>query len=367
VTPNERAANDEQDIAFMRRALDLAERGWGHVAPNPLVGALVVKDGIVVGEGYHAEFGGPHAEIFALRDAGERARGATMYVTLEPCAHTGKTPPCTDAILAAGIRRIVAAVEDPNPMARGGAKKLRRSGLEVTLGVLEAEAREQNVIYFHGAEFFRPFVTLKLALSREGAIADSARSPRWLTGELARREVHRLRAGHDAIAVGLGTAIADDPQLTVREAPAPRKAPVRVVFSRGGKLPRTSRLVATARETPVILMVVRIEPEQRAALTSAGVTILEVRDLNDGLLELAQRGIRSVLLEGGARIAGAALRAGSVDRIVMFQTPTELGPDGLLATAFTPPELVAPGPKWKIVRQEQLGDDMMVVYAPTGL
>lgn len=367
MTPNERAAHDETDLAFMRRALELAERGWGHVAPNPMVGAVVVRDGEIVGEGYHAEFGGPHAEVAALRNAGEKARGATLYVTLEPCAHVGKTPPCAEAILAAGVRRVVAAVEDPNPTARGGAKKLRKAGVDVTLGVLEGEAREQNIIYFHGAEFYRPFVTLKLAVSREGAIADEARTPRWLTGEKARREVHRLRAGHDAIAVGLGTARADDPLLTVREAPAPRKPPVRVVFSRGGRLPSTSRLVATAREVPVILTVMRIDPEHRAALTAAGVVVLEVRDLNDGLLELASKGIRSVLLEGGARIAGAALRAGAVDRIVMFETQAELGPDGVKAFAFAPPELAAPGPKWKIVRQVQMGDDSMTVYAPSGM
>jgi diaminohydroxyphosphoribosylaminopyrimidine deaminase/5-amino-6-(5-phosphoribosylamino)uracil reductase len=351
----------------MRRALELAERGWGHTAPNPMVGAVVVRDGKIVGEGYHAVFGGPHAEVVALQNAGEKARGATLYVSLEPCAHTGKTPPCTDAVLAAGVRRVVAAVEDPNPTARGGAKKLRKAGVDVTLGVLRDEAREQNIIYFHGAEFYRPFVTLKLAVSREGAIADEARTPRWLTGEQARREVHRLRAGHDAIAIGLGTALADDPLLTVRDVPQPRKPPVRVVFSRGGKLSRSSRLVATAREVPTILMVMRIEAEQRSALMAAGVTVLEVRDLNDGLLELASRGIRSVLLEGGARIAGAALRAGSVDRIVMFQTKVELGPEGVMAFAFTPPELAAPGPRWKVVRQEQLGDDSMTVYAPSGM
>ncbi len=351
----------------MRRALELAERGWGHTAPNPLVGAVLVRDGEVVGEGWHAVYGGPHAEVAALNAAGERARGATMYVTLEPCAHTGKTPPCTDAVLAAGVRRVVAAVADPNPTARGGAKKLRKAGVEVTLGVLEAQAREQNHIYFHGADFLRPFVTLKLALSREGTIADADRKPRWLTGAAARREVHRLRAGHDAIAVGLGTVLADDPQLTVRDVPLPRKPPVRVVFSRGGKLPLTSRLVATAREVPVILFALRIGGEQRAALSAAGVEVLEVRDIHEGLLELASRGIRSVLLEGGARIAGAALRAGVVDRIVMFQTGVELGPGGLLPFAFAPPELVAPGEKWKLVRQENLGDDVMTVYAPSGM
>jgi diaminohydroxyphosphoribosylaminopyrimidine deaminase/5-amino-6-(5-phosphoribosylamino)uracil reductase len=367
VTPNERAAYDEQDLAFMRRALELAERGWGHTAPNPMVGAVLVRDGVVIGEGYHAEFGGPHAEVIALQLAGERARGATLYVTLEPCAHTGKTPPCTDAILAAGVRRVVAAVADPNPTARGGAKKLRKPGVDVTLVVLEAEAREQNIIYFHGAEFYRQFVTLKLAVSLEGAIANGNRTPRWLTGEPARREVHRLRAGHDAIAVGLGTAIADDPQLTVRDVPPPRKPPVRVVFSRGGKLPQSSRLVSTARDVPVILLAVRVDPEHRAALSAAGVQVIEVRDLNDGLLELASRGVRSVLLEGGARIAGAALRAGSVDRIVMFQTHVELGAECLKAFAFAPPDLAAPGPKWKIVRQEELGGDIMTVYAPSDL
>lgn len=351
----------------MRRALELAERGWGHVAPNPMVGCVIVRDGAIVGEGHHSVFGGPHAEVVALAQAGEQARGATMYVTLEPCAHTGKTPPCADAIIAAGVSRVIAAVADPNPAARGGSKKLTKAGVEVALGALESEAREQNVIYFHGAEFYRPFVTLKLALSREGAIANAARTPSWLTGPDARREVHRLRAGHDAIAIGLGTAIADDPQLTVREAPTPRKPPVRVVFSRGGKLPRSSRLVATARELPVILLVMRIEPDHRAALTDAGVVVIEVRDLNEGLLELAARGVRSVLLEGGARIAGAALRAGSVDRIVMFQTAVELGPDSLPAFAFTPPDLVAPGPRWKVVRQQQMGDDVMTVYAPAGM
>jgi diaminohydroxyphosphoribosylaminopyrimidine deaminase/5-amino-6-(5-phosphoribosylamino)uracil reductase len=367
VTPNERAAYDTQDLAFMRRALELAERGWGHVAPNPLVGAVVVQQGTIVGEGHHAAWGGPHAEVVALEQAGERARGATLYVTLEPCAHTGKTPPCTDAILAAGIRRVVAAVEDPNPTARGGAKKLRKAGLHVTLGALADDARELNVIYFHGAEFYRPFVTLKLALSREGTIADKARTPRWLTGADARREVHRLRAGHDAIGVGLGTAIADDPQLTVRDAPAPRRPPIRVVFSRGGKLPPDSRLVMTAREIPVFLLAVRIDPEQRATLTRAGVTVLEVRDFSDGLLELASRGVRSVLLEGGARITGAALRAGAVDRIVMFQTPVSLGPDGLHPFAFTPVELAVPGPKWKLLREQQLGADLMTVYAASGM
>src|SRR6476661_5968049 len=207
------------DGAFMRRALALAARGWGRTAPNPMVGAVVVRDGVVVGEGWHAEYGGPHGEVEALRAAGDRARGATIYVTLEPCNHHGKTPPCTDALLAAGVRRVVVACDDPSPVARGGAQRLHEAGVEVTLGVEEQAARELNAPFFHALASDRPFVRLKLALSLDGAIADHSRQPGWLTGELARREVHRMRAGSDAIAVGIGTVLADDPELTVRHAP----------------------------------------------------------------------------------------------------------------------------------------------------
>ncbi|MGQ0539051.1 MAG: bifunctional diaminohydroxyphosphoribosylaminopyrimidine deaminase/5-amino-6-(5-phosphoribosylamino)uracil reductase RibD [Gemmatimonadaceae bacterium] len=363
--PNEPSDSAERDVAFMRRALELAELGWGHTAPNPMVGAVLVWDGHIVGEGYHATLGGPHAEVFALATAGDRARGSTLYVSLEPCAHTGKTPPCTDAILAAGVARVVVAAADPDVKARGGARKLRRAGIDVSLGILEAEARELNVAFFHASQFYRPLITLKLAVSRDGAIADAARTSRWLTGDAARRAVHRLRAGHDAVAVGLGTVLADDPLLTVREAPAPRRAPLRVVISRGGKLPLATRLVATARESPVLLLAVRIAPDQRAALESAGVEVVEVRDLGEGLLALAERGVRSVLVEGGARIAGAFLRADLVDRIIMFRSPVDLGPDALAAFEHTPAGLVPEGPRWKIVRQEHLDSDVMTVYAPS--
>src|SRR5215204_848384 len=193
------------DGAWMRQALALAERGWGQTAPNPMVGAVVVRGGELVGEGWHAHFGGPHAEIEALRAAGERARGATLYVTLEPCNHFGKTPPCTDAILAAGVRRVVAASADPSPVARGGADRLREAGVAVVLGVEEVAARELNAPFFHALSSDRSFVQLKLALSLDGAIADHSRKPGWLTGEAARREVHRMRAGSDAVAVGIGT------------------------------------------------------------------------------------------------------------------------------------------------------------------
>src|SRR5688572_23259909 len=217
-----------RDVTHMRRALSLAHRGWGRTAPNPMVGAVVVRGDTVVGEGFHAEYGGPHAEVVALREAGERARGATVYVTLEPCAHHGKTPPCADALIAAGVARVVIAVNDPNPTARGGAARLRAAGIEVVAGVEREAACELNAPFFNALVSRRPWVTLKLALSREGAIAPASRATHWLTGPEARAELHRLRAGFDAIAVGLGTVIADDPALTARGVPAPRVPPARV-------------------------------------------------------------------------------------------------------------------------------------------
>ena len=256
---DERSAAPD-DGAWMRRALALAERGWGQTAPNPMVGAVVVRDGVVVGEGWHGQFGGPHAEVEALRAAGERARGATLYVSLEPCNHVGKTPPCTDAILAAGVRRVVAACADRSPVAQGGAQRLREAGVDVVVGVEEAAARELNAPFFHALASDRPFVQLKLALSLDGALADHSRQPGWLTGEPARREVHRMRAGADAIAVGIGTVLADDPELTVRHAAPPRVAPTRVVFDTSARLPRTSKLAHSASEVPVIVVCWAPEP-----------------------------------------------------------------------------------------------------------
>src|SRR4051812_27967942 len=206
------------DTEHMRRALALARQGWGQTAPNPMVGAVVVADGVVVCEGYHVRYGEAHAEVMALRQAGERARGAALYVTLEPCAHYGKTPPCVDAVIAAGITRVVIAVRDSSVVARGGAARLRRAGIAVEIGLLSEEAAELNAAFFNALTARRPWVTLKLALSADGAIADPSGKHRWITGPESRVEVHRLRANNDAIAVGVNTAIADDPSLTVRDA-----------------------------------------------------------------------------------------------------------------------------------------------------
>ncbi|HYR07316.1 MAG TPA: bifunctional diaminohydroxyphosphoribosylaminopyrimidine deaminase/5-amino-6-(5-phosphoribosylamino)uracil reductase RibD, partial [Longimicrobium sp.] len=225
-------AASPQDIPYMRRAIALAANGWGRVAPNPMVGCVIVRDGEVVGEGWHTEYGQPHAEVEALRAAGDRARGATAYVSLEPCSHWGKTPPCTDALIAAGVRRVVFGAFDPNPKAQGGAEVLRAAEIEVAGGVEEPAVHDQNAVFFHAhspAGQERPFVALKLAMSLDARIADRDGRSVWITGEASRAEVHRLRAGYDGIAVGIGTALADDPLLTVRGAVEPRVPPVRIV------------------------------------------------------------------------------------------------------------------------------------------
>lgn len=357
----------------MRRALTLAARGAGQVAPNPLVGAVVVHSGEIVGEGWHARFGHPHAEVAALRAAGDAARGATLYVTLEPCDHTGKTPPCTQAILNAGIARVVYAVADPNPAASGGARRLINAGLEVTAGVLQSAAAEQNASFLyaaHGAT--RPWITLKLALSLDGAIADYTRQPGWITGPAARRAVHVMRAANDAVAVGIGTALADDPELTVRFGAAPRVPPLRVVFDRHARLPLDGRLARSARETPVLLVVSPrpqddAERARREALEALGVSLLSAPTTADALAALKVRGVHSLLVEGGAGLASELVGTNLVDRLVIFQGSVILGGDALPAFAALPPRTVAQGIRWRVIARRSFGNDAMTSYAVSEL
>lgn len=362
----------------MRRALQLARRGWGQVAPNPLVGAVVVRDDTVVGEGWHAVCGGPHAEVVALQAAGEAARGATLYVSLEPCAHHGKTPPCTDAILRAGVARVVVGTADPHPVAAGGAELLRARGVKVVMGVEETDALELNAPFLHAARRAasgaapRPWVTLKLATSVDGAIADFSRTQGWLTGPSARRAVHRLRASADAIAVGIGTALADDPALTVRDVPAPRTAPLRVVFDREARLPLASRLAATAREIPVVLVVApeAASPEEvqrRRQLAAAGVTVLPAHSHDEALAQLATRGVRHLLVEGGASLASRLLKASLVHRLVIFQGSVILGHGALPAFDPLPGRRAGEAPRMRRVTSTAFGDDVMTVYAVSEL
>jgi diaminohydroxyphosphoribosylaminopyrimidine deaminase/5-amino-6-(5-phosphoribosylamino)uracil reductase len=325
----------------MARALDLAWRGWGRVQPNPLVGAVIHDGAMAIAEGWHAEYGDRHAEVAALESAGNRARGATLVVTLEPCAHMGRQPPCTDAILAAGIRRVVAALPDPNPVARGGADLLRQAGIDVELGLLADEAAAQNAAFlhrFHGAE--RPFVALKLATSLDGRIADRAGHSRWISGAEARDYVQWLRAGFDAIAVGGRTARLDDPALTVRGHVQPRVPPTRVVFDRRGELPASLTLLRAADQIPTLVL---------------------STELPEALRELHAQGVATLLVEGGGRLAGALLAAGLVDRYYWIQSPLWLGDAGVPAIAGLPGSLLGDAARWSVVERRSLGADTLLV------
>ena len=321
----------------MGRALELAERGVGLTSPNPMVGAVVVAAGRPVGEGFHARAGGPHAEIEALARAGEAARGATLYVTLEPCNHTGRTPPCADAVKRAGIRRVVAAMTDPNPRVIGGGRDvLSSAGIEVALGCRELEALRLNRAFVTSARESRPHVTLKWAATLDGKIADGQGTSKWITGPGARLEAHRLRSRADAVVVGIGTALADNPALDVRLGVAWPREPWRVVVDSTARLPVTARVIrgsaGTGRpERAVIAITDAADPERLAALEARGVTVLRCKthdgrvDVVDLLLKLGELDAMSALVEGGGQLAGAFLEAGVVDRVVGFLAPVVLG------------------------------------------
>lgn len=349
----------------MRRALALAQLGWGETAPNPMVGAVVVAGDAIVGEGYHARYGEAHAEPVALANAGARTPGATLYVTLEPCAHSGKTPPCVDAVLAAGIARVVAAVRDPSDLARGGVEQLRDTGVEVTVGIERDAALELNAPFFNAQVSDRPWVTLKLALSSDGAIADPAGKLRWISGPESRREVHRLRANSDAIAVGIGTVLADDPTLTVRDVPPPRIAPKRIVFDSHLRTPADSVLVRTAHDVETLIVAGQhdVPPDRLAVLASAGVQVGMMPSLHASLQWLRKQGVRSLLVEGGAAIAGSMLREKLVDRLIIFRSPLMLGAGALQAFAFAPAGFESSLGALPIVAQRACGDDVMTTYA----
>ena len=353
----------EADARVMRRALALARRGWGQTAPNPMVGAVVVREGEIVGEGFHAGYGAPHAERVALEQAGGRARGATLYVTLEPCNHQGKQPPCAPFVAQSGLARVVIATRDPNPHAAGGIGLLERAGIVLDVGVEEEEARELNAAFFHRFAADRPWVTLKLAVSVDGAIADAARSRGWLTGPQARREVHRLRADADAIAIGIGTALADDPLLTVRGRIKPRVPPLRVVFDREARLPLGSRLVRTAVQAPLLVITNGSFPAREAALHEAGARVLRAEGTGEALRALRGEGIHSLFAEGGAGLAGALLDAKAVDRLIIFRAPILLGGGALPAFSMAPASPLEGAPRLRVVRQRRLGEDEMTIYA----
>lgn len=359
------AAGDE---AHLRRALALAERGRLTVRPNPMVGCVLVRDGEVVGEGWHERAGGPHAEIVALRGAQERARGATAYITLEPCAHHGRTGPCADTLIQAGVARVVYALDDPNRRARGGAERLRTAGVEVSGGLLADEAQQQNEAFVHVHRTGRPFVTLKLAQTLDGRVAARDGSSRWITSPAARSSVHALRARADAVMVGSGTVLADDPALTVRHVPAPPTQPRPVMLDARGRICAGA---AAVRPGAIVVTTERSEPKWRDDLTESGVEVLVVApaagggvDLTAALTACAAQGVQAVLAEGGPTVAGALVRANLVDRLVLHVAPTLIGGDGLGSLAGAGAPSVTEGWTWRIDCVDRLGPDLVIVASP---
>ena len=319
---------------MMRQALALARRGVGKTSPNPAVGCLIVRDGVVVGRGWHKKAGTPHAEVHALNEAGELAAGADVYVTLEPCAHFGRTPPCAKALIEAKVARVYVAMVDPNPLVAGaGIEMLRQAGVEVETGLLEEPARALNRPFIKWIQTKLPFVVLKSALTMDGKTATANGDSRWITSDRSRREVHRLRGVVDAIMVGVGTVLTDDPQLTCRVPGG--KDPMRVVVDSTLRIPRHAALLSVKSKAGTLIATCSRDAARLEAVRSRGARILSCResggqvDLADLLRRLGEIGVQSILLEGGSHLAGAALRAGLIDRCMIFLAPKLVGGAGI--------------------------------------
>ena len=360
------------DQRFMQLALTLGRRGQGRTWPNPAVGAVVVKDGVVVGRGWTQPGGRPHAEPEALRRAGEAARGATLYVTLEPCSHIGKSPPCADAIIAAGIARVVSAIEDPNPEVAGqGHAKLRAAGISVDIGLGAAEAARDHAGHFRRVRDRCPHVILKLAVSSDDKIGAAGRKPVAISGEAAKARVHLLRAQCDAVLVGIGTVLSDDPLLTCRLPGMAARSPVRVVLDRNLRIPGGSRLVHSARETPLWVMTSSLaEAAAAMKLGAAGAQVIRVAtaatppglDLATVLHALSEKGITRLLVEGGARVASSFVAAGFVDEIWLLRGAEPVGADGVAALDALPLTSITQSPNFRVRASEGLQEDTLTIY-----
>jgi diaminohydroxyphosphoribosylaminopyrimidine deaminase/5-amino-6-(5-phosphoribosylamino)uracil reductase len=355
------------DAAHMRAALALAARTLGECWPNPAVGCVIVQNNQVVGRGHTAPGGRPHAETQALAAAGPAAAGATAYVTLEPCAHTGQTPPCTQALIQAGIARIVIALADPDPRVNGqGIAQLRAAGIQVTIGLLEADSHRLTEGFLRRIRDHRPLLTLKLATTLDGRIATRAGESQWITGRQSRRAAHALRATHDAIMVGAGTVLADNPSLTCRLPGARTRPLVRIIADSHLRTPLTSALLSTAREQPTWFLTRQgADPDRARAVLSCGAELLPCHpaepgvDLADALRQLAARGLTRLLVEGGAHIAAALLRADLVDRIAWFHAPAIIGGDGWPAVQAFGVDHLTHMPLFQPVARETFGDDSL--------
>ena len=367
------AMNEQQrelDESYMREALRIAEYARGRTSPNPLVGAVIVRDGAIVASGWHRAAGEPHAEIHALRMAGELARGATLYVTLEPCAHHGRTGPCAEAVIAAGLARVVVALSDPNPLVAGrGIHLLTAAGIEVTTGVCEDEARRQNEIFLKWVTTKRPFVTLKTAMTLDGKIASHTGASRWITGAAARARVHAYRNEYDAILVGIGTVLADDPSLTTRLEHGTGKNPLRIVLDSEARTPLDAKLVADGAAPTIIVVSERADHRRVNLLRACGAEVVTLGaqrvDIAALLDYLGARDITSLFVEGGAAVNWSLLAGGSVDKVHAFIAPMLMGGETaktpIGGTGFDSPQTAL---RLRDVTVEQLGADILVTGYP---
>ena len=364
------SADDER---FMALALALGRRGLGRTWPNPAVGAVIVQDGVIVGRGWTQPGGRPHGETEALRRAGKAARGATLYVTLEPCSHQGKTPPCADAIIRAGIARVVSSLEDPNPVVAGqGHARLRERGIAVDIGLGAEQARRTNAGHIRRMREGRPQVLLKLAVSADGKAGLAGRKPVGITGEPARVRVHLMRAQSDAILVGIGTVLSDDPHLTCRLPGMLERSPVRVVLDARLRAPLASSVVATARETPTwVFGASDASTLAEEILQAKGVEVLRVAasdgqlDLVQVLRKLAERGITRVMVEGGPTLAASFVRANLVDEVALLRSPHPIGADGIDALEGLPLTALTQSPRLKLVASETVNGDTLERFERT--
>jgi diaminohydroxyphosphoribosylaminopyrimidine deaminase / 5-amino-6-(5-phosphoribosylamino)uracil reductase len=360
----------EVDRRYMALALTLGRRGLGRTWPNPAVGAVIVKDDMIVGRGWTQPGGRPHAEVEALRRAGKAARGATLYVTLEPCSHHGKTPPCANAIIAAGIQRVVSALEDPNPKVAGeGHRRLAAAGIDVDIGIGAEQARRDHAGHVRRVRDGRPNVMLKLAISADGKVGAAGRRPLVITGSEVRDRVHLLRAQSDAIMVGIGTALADDPALTCRLSGMEKDSPVRVVLDGRLRLPVSSRLAQTAREVPVwVVGSSDAPPANEQALSAAGAHVLRVPspdgrlDISAVLKVLAERGITRLMVEGGPTLAASLVATDLVDEAKLFRSAKMVGADAINALEGLPLGALVDSPRLKRVKSEQVGADALDIF-----
>jgi diaminohydroxyphosphoribosylaminopyrimidine deaminase/5-amino-6-(5-phosphoribosylamino)uracil reductase len=365
-------ASKAADRRFMALALALGRRGLGRTWPNPAVGAVIVADGVVVGRGWTQPGGRPHAEVCSLNRAGAAARGATLYVTLEPCSHHGKSPPCADAVIAAGVARVVSAIEDPNPEVAGqGHARLRAAGTAVDVGLLSQDAARDHAGHFRRIRDRRPHVILKLAVSSDDRIAAAGRKPVAITGEAVRSRVHLLRAQCDAILVGIGTVLSDDPLLTCRLPGMAPQSPVRVVLDRNLRIPGASRLVHSAREIPLWVVTSNTaEAAAAAKLGAAGAQVIRAPgastapglDLHAVLRTLAEQGITRLLVEGGSRVASSLVSSDLADEVWLLRGPEAIGADGVPALDASPLSAITASPRLKLRASEALGTDTLTIY-----